>query len=403
MASDLAKVQAIAKRMYSTDQIGEQTRRDHAFQEMVPRKKVFGGEDFRYIVRYANPQSVSGSFANALTQADGASSLIKQFATQPALKYCIVQISGPALSRLRGNQQSFIDHVTMELDGGLEEMGDSIAFDSLSNGNGQRGRRASAATNVITLTQAADVRNFKPGMTVIASANADGSSPRTGSTTVTAVSPGAGTITLTSAAAITSFANNDYLFRQGDPATCADSLRQIIPLTEPVLSSDSFRGVDRGADPQRLAGVRVNDTTQTIEETTGLIAVNIKNEGKKANCSFWNPIRFHEFTRRMNAKVEFQSAGGTADYGFEFVMIHTSAGVLKVYSEPDLGPDVAFVGKMSSIQIRHLDDGLPDWINDDGLGKTVRMGSADAVEARIRAQHQLIVTTPGEWGIGAVG
>jgi hypothetical protein len=403
MASDLAKVQAIAKRVYSTDAIGEQTRRDHAFQEMLTRKKVFGGEDFRYIVRHANPQSVSGSFANAQTQADGASSLVKQFATQPGLKYCIVKIDGPSLSRLRGNYQSFVNHVTMELDGGLEELGDSIAFDTLGPGSGQRGRRLSAATNVITLTAGADVRNFKPGMTVIASANADGSSPRTGSTTVTAVSPGAGTITLLSAAAITSFANNDFLFRQGDPGTTSDSLRQIIPLTEPVLGVDSFRGVDRGSDPQRLAGVRLNDTSQTIEETTGLLAVNIKNEGKKANCAFWNPIRFHEFTRRMNAKVEFQSAGGTADYGFEYVMIHTSAGVLKVYSEPDLGPDVAFVGKQSSIEVRHLDDGLPDWINDDGLGKTVRMGTADAVEARMRGQHQLIVTVPGEWGIGAVG
>lgn len=403
MASDLAKVQAIAKRVYSTDQIGEQTRRDHAFQELLTRKKVFGGEDFRYIVRFANPQSVSGSFANAQTQAAGASSLIKQFATQPALKYCIVQIDGPSLSRLRGNYQSFVNHVTMELDGGLEELGDSIAFDTLGPGNGQRGRRLSAATNVITLTSGADVRNFKPGMTVIASANADGSSPRAGSTTVTAVSPGASTITLLSAAGITSFANNDFLFRQGDPATCSDSIRQIIPLVEPVLGVDSFRGVDRGSDPQRLAGVRVNDTSQTVEETTGLIAVNIKNEGKKANCAFWNPIRFHEFTRRMNAKVEFQSAGGTADYGFEYVMIHTSAGVMKVYSEPDLGPDLAYVGKMSSIEVRHLDDGLPDWINDDGLGKTVRMGAADAVEARMRAQHQTIITVPGEWGVGAVG
>lgn len=403
MASDLAKVQAIAKRMYSTDAIGEQTRRDHAFQEMLPRKKVFGGEDFRYIVRFANPQSVSGSFANAQSQAAGASSQVKQFATQPALKYCIVQIDGPSLSRLRGNTQSFINHVTMELDGGLEELGDSIAFDTLGPGSGQRGRRLSIATNVVTLTSSADVRNFKPGMTVIASANADGSSPRAGSTTVTAVSPLAGTITLLSAAAITSFANNDFLFRQGDPTTTSDSLRQIIPLAEPVLGVDSFRGVDRGADPHRLAGVRVNDTSLLIEESTGQAAVSIKNEGKKANCAYWNPLKFHEFTRRMNAKVEFQSAGGTADYGFEYVMIHTSAGVVKVYSEPDLGPDIGFIGKMSSIEVRHLDDGLPDWINDDGLGKTVRMGSADAIEARMRAQHQTLVTVPGEWGVYAVG
>lgn len=403
MASDLSKVGFIAKRMYSTDQIGEQTRRDHAFQEMLVRKKAFGGEDFRYVVRYANPQSVSGDFTAAQTQAAGASSKGKQFATQPALKYCIVQIDGPSLSRLGGGAQSFTDHVTMEFDGALEECGDSIAFDSLSAGNGQRGRRASLAGNVITLTEPDDARNFKEGMTIIADDTATGASPRVGTTFVTAVDEDAGTVTVDDATDIAVFSDNDYLFRQGDPATCVDSLRQIIPLTAPVLGSDSFRGVDRGSMPRQLAGVRINDTSQFIEETTGLIAVKIKQSGKKANCAFWNPIRFHEFTRRMNAKVEFQSAGGTADYGFEFVRIHTSAGVLKVYSEPDLAPSLAFVGDMSVAEIRHLDAGVPDWINDDGQGKSLRMGAADAIEARMRAQHQIIIREPGRWGIGAVG
>lgn len=403
MASDLSKVAFIAKRMYSTEQIGEQTRRDHAFQEMLSRKKVFGGEDYRYIVRYANPQSVSGSFANAQTQAAGASSKGKAFATQPAIKYCIVQIDGPSLSRLGGNTQSFTDHVTMEFDGALEECADSLAFDTLGPGFGQRGRRLSLAGDVVTLTEPDDARNFKEGMTVVADDTAAGTSQRVGSTTVTAVDEDAGTVTLASAAAIAVFSDNDFLFRQGDPGTVIDSLEQIIPLTAPVLGVDSFRGADRGSMPRSLAGVRLNDTSMTVEDITGLIAVKIKQSGKKANCAFWNPIRFHEFTRRMNAKVEFQTAGGTADYGFEYAMIHTSAGVLKVYSEPDLRPSRVFVGKTSSVEFRHLDAGLPDWINDDGQGKSLRMGAADAIEARMRAQHQLIVTVPGEWGIGAVG
>jgi hypothetical protein len=386
--------------MYSTDAIGEQTRRDHAFQEMLNRKRAFGGEDFRYIVRYANPQSVSGDFTSARTQAAGASSKVKQFATGPGLKYCIVQIDGPSLRRLGGGAQSFINHVTMEFDGALEEAADSIAFDSLGPGHGMRGQIASVASLVLTLVDADSARNFKEGMTIINDTVATGASPDAGVTTVTAVDEDLGTITVVDA---TGFTANDFLFRQGDPGTVVDSLEQIIPLAAPVLGVDSFRGVDRGPDPRRLAGVRVNDTSLLIEETTGLIAVRAKQGGKKMNCAFWNPIKFHEFTRRMNAKVEFQSAGGTADYGFEYVMIHTSAGVLKVYSEPDLRPSRVFVGKMSSIEVRHLMDGLPDWLNDDGLGKTVRMSDADAIEARIGAQHQLIVTQPGEWGIGAVG
>lgn len=401
MASDLTKVQFIAKRMYSTSAIGEHTRRDHVAQELIPRRGVFGGEDFRYVVRTANVQSVSGTFSDAYNQAAGASSKGKQFATDPAIKYCIVQIDGPSLSRLRGSEQSFTNHVRMELDGGLEECGDSMAFDFYRAGNGMRGRRLSISTNIVQLDNNDDARNFQEGMTVIASPNADGSSPRSGSTTVSAVDEDAGTVTLTSAAAITSFANNDYLFRQGDPGTCVDGLENFFPLTAPA-PGDSFRGVDRSSNPRRLAGVRVNDSSQFIEETTGLIAVKIHQGGKRANCAFWNPIRFHEASRRMNAKVEFQSAGGTADYGFEYMMIHTTAGTVKIYADPDCPTNRVYVGKLATVECRHLDEGLPDWINDDGLGKTVRMGNTDAIEARIRAQHQYIFTVPGNWGVGAV-
>lgn len=402
MASDLAKVAFIAKRMYSTDQFGEQTRRDHVFYEHLTRKKVFGGEDFRYIVRIANPQSVSGSFANAQSQAAGASSKGKQFATGPALKYCIVQIDGPSLSRLKSSQQAFTEHVAMEFDGGAEETGDSIAFDLYRNGDGQRGQRASISTNTITLVVADDARNFKPGMTIIASANADGSSPRVGSSVLTAVDEDSGTITMTLAADITAFANSDFLFRQGDPGTCTDGLADIIPISAPVPTVDSFRGVDRGTDPRRLAGVRLTTPVGTVEEDCGLIAVKMHQGGKKANRAYWNPIRFWEAARRLNAKVEFQSAGGTADYGFEYIMIHTPAGTIKVYSDPDCPTNRQYIGKIEEMHIRHLDDGVVDWINDDGLGKTVRMSSADAIEGRLRAQHQLICTTPGNWGVGAV-
>lgn len=400
MASDLTKVQFIAKRMYSTAAIGEHTRRDHPLQEMITRKGVFGGDDFRYVVRTANPQSVSGTFTDALSQATGASSKGKQFATDPAIKYCVVQIDGPSLSRLRGSDQSFTNHVKMELDGGLEEIGDSMAFDTYRAGNGMRGRISAISTNVITFTNFDDARNFQEGMQVIADDTITGASPRVGTTTVASVDEDNGQITLTSAAAITALAVNDYLFRQGDPGTCADGFENFFPLTAPA-PGDSFRGVDRSSNTRRLAGVRVNDTSLYVEETIGLCAVKISQGGKKSNIAVCNPIKFHDATRRLNAKVEFQSAGGTADYGFEYIMIHTTGGVVKVYSDPDCPTDKTYTGKLATIECRHLDEGLPDWINDDGLGKTVRMGTLDAIEARIRAQHQYIVTVPGNWAVGA--
>lgn len=401
MATALAQIQFIAKRMYSTEQIGEQTRRDHILFEMMPRRQVFGGEDFRYAVRYANPQAVSGTYANARTQAASAGSKGKQFATQPGIKYCIVQLDGRTISRLKASTAAFTNFVTMEFDGGLEETGDSFAFDIYQDGNGRRGRIASIAGNVITLDSAEDARNFKEGMTLVGDNAIDGSSPNAGSCDVTAVDEDNGTITVNTVASANLIVN-DYLFRQGDPGTCYDGLADFFPLTAPVLGSDSFRGVDRGSAPRQLAGVRVANSGLLPEEVTGLLAVKAKQSGKKPNCAFWHPVKFHDFTRRLNAKVEFQSAGGSADYGFEYVAIHTTAGIMKVYPDPDCPLNRVYTGKMSSAEIRYLDEGLPDWINDDGLGKTVRMSDADAIEARIRGQAQPVFTVPGEWGVGDV-
>ena len=406
MPSNLTQVQFIAKRVYSSDRVTEHTLRDHVMFNMVTRKTVFGGEDFRYTVKTGNPQSVSGTFTTAQTQAAAAtatgSSKGAQFACQPALKYGVVQIDGPSLTRLKGNYQSFFDLVTMEFDSTLEELGDSLAFDLTHDGSGNRGQRASIATNTITLTVPDDARNFKEGMVIIASANADGSTPRVGSSILTAVDEDAGTITMTLAADITAFANNDFLFRQGDPATGYDGIARHLPLTAPVFLSDSFRGVDRGRNPRRLAGVRVNDPNSPVEETAGLIGVKIKQSGKSVagGCAFWNPIRFWECVRRLNAKVEYQKAGGTADYGFEYIMIHTPAGTVKAYSDADIPINRQYVGKIDSVEIRHLEE-FPGPVRDDGK-LTDRVSNADAIEARYRAHSQTIFRVPGEWGVASL-
>lgn len=407
MPSNLTQVAFIAKRVYSDDRTTEHTLRDHVFFNMVTRKTVFGGEDFRYAIKTGNPQSISGTFSTAQTQAAAATatgaSKGKQLATQPKLKYGVVQIDGPSLERLGGSYQSFFDHVTMEFDSTLEELGDSLAFDLTHDGSGNRGQRASISTNTITLSVADDARNFKEGMVIIASPNADGSSPRTGSSILTAVDEDNGTITMTLAADITGFANNDFLFRQGDPATGYDGIALHLPLTAPVFGSDSFRGIDRGSNPRRLAGVRVNDPNSPIEETAGLIGVKIKQSGKNVNggCAFWNPIRFWECVRRLNAKVEYQKAGGTADYGFEYIMIHTPAGTIKAYSDADMPINRQYVGKVDSVEIRHLGK-FPGWITDDGGKMSLRVNNADAVEARARSHSQTVWRVPGEWGVASL-
>ena len=395
-ASDITSVGYIYRRLYTDEATGDLAMRDHPAFKMAAKKPGFTGSAFFYPIRYGNPQGISGTFSSA--QSGAASSKGLQLQASRKAKYGVITLNGEAMAAAEG-KGAFLDLVQQETDGVLEEMGDSLAFDFYRDGSGQRGRRSSASTNVITLTTADDARNFKVGMTVIASANADGSSPRTGSTTVAAVDEDAGTVTLTSAAAITSFANNDYLFRLGDPATCVEGLASLFPLTAPS-TSESFRGVDRSVDPRRLAGVRLNDTSTPIEENVGLVAVKISQVGKKADVCFLNPINFWAVVRRLNAKVEYEGAGGKADYGFEFVNIHSPAGTLRMYADADAPTNRFYVGKMSTLYIKHL-RGLPHIVTDDGR-PSLRSTSADDIEARARCWSNVIATEPGCWGVGAI-
>jgi hypothetical protein len=397
-ASDLTSVAFIYKRKYTDKATGDLAMRDHPLYSMVSKEDGFTGSAFFYPIRYGNPQGVSAAFSSAQSGASSSKGL--QLQASRKAKYGVITLNGEAMAAC-SDKGAFLDLVTQETDGVLAEVGDSLAFDLYRDGNGNRGRRSSASTNVITLTTADDARNFKVGMTVVASSGATGASLRTGSTTVAAVDEDAGTVTLTSAAGITSFADNDYLFRIGDPnGVCMEGLAALFPLTAPVLSSDSFRGIDRGVDPRRLAGVRIDDTATSIEENIGLVAVKIAQVGKKADVCFLNPIKFWEVARRLNAKVEYDGAGGSADFGFEFLKVHSPAGAVKIYSDPDCPTNRGYVGKLSTLYIKHL-RGLPHIVSDDG-NPSLRSTSADDIEARVRCWSNLVCTEPGCWGVFSI-
>lgn len=398
-ASDLTTVAFIYKKNYSTVQVRDLTTRDHVQYAMTPHEDIFVGASYDYVIRSGNPQGISGTFANAQSNASSSKGL--QFSATRQNKFGIITLDGEAIAASRGNKGAFYDLVTMETDNLLIEMGDRLAFDFYRDTSGVRGQRKSAATNVITLATTDDVRNFKEGMTVGASPNSNGTSARTGTTTVSAVDEDSGTITLANAAAITSFADNDYLFADGDVGTCIQGLEVCTPLTAPT-AGDLFRGKDRSANVRRYAGSRINDTATPIEENLGLCAVHIAQQGRAHNvdCAFLNPINFWIVARRLNAKVEYDTAGGSVDYGFQYIMIHTPAGSMKVYSDPDCPTNRGRLTRMGTQRVVVM-GGYPHIVQDDGLA-SLRSATANSIEARAWASGNLVQDDPVAQGVIAI-
>ncbi len=396
-ASDLTTVAYIYKRMYSDDAVGDLAMRDHPLFADIARQGGFKGSAFFYGIRYGNPQGVAGTIAAAQTGAE--SSKGKQLQANRKPKFGVITLNGEAMAAAE-SPGALMDLTRQETDGVVEEMGDSFAFDLYRDGTGARGRRSGALSgNIVTLSVVDDARNFKEGMTVIADDSSGGLSPGAGTTKVSAVDEDAGTITLVSAAALTGFAADDYLFRSGDPGTCMEGLALLTPLTAPS-SGESFRGIDRSSDPRRLAGVRINDTSTTIEENLGLAAVKVSQIGKRQDRAYINPINFWQVARRLNAKVEYDDGGGEANFGFQFIMIHTPAGSVKVIADPDCPTNRGYGVKMSEHYLKHL-RAIPHIVMDDGLN-SLRQASDDGVEVRARGWVNYIQRTPGCFSVIAI-
>lgn len=397
-ASTLQTVAFIYKREYSDHQIADLTMRDHVWWAMMPKEDGFGGDSFLYPVRYGNPQGVSGTFARARANAKGSRG--KQFRAFRTPKFGIVTIDGEAALSSEDNKGAFFNLVTMETDRVLEELGDSLAFDFYRDTSGLRGQVSSISGNTITLASLDDARNFKEDMTLIADNAADGLSPKAGTTFITMVDEDAGQITVDDQSDITGgILAGDFLFRDGDPGTCMEGLEVCTPLSKPVIGVDSFRGEDRGVNPNRLAGSRIDDTDLNAEIALGKLMIKVSKIGKSHNLDqgFLNPTHFFNAAQRLNAKVMYDDGGGTANYGFQYIMIHTSAGSMKVYSDPDCPMIRGRASRSGSQYIKHL-KGLPHVIDLDG-NAMLRQTDENGVEGRIESFCNLVQDDTAAQGV----
>jgi len=353
----------------------------------------FVGADFRYPMKFGNPQGISNSFTHAQQQASATRGV--QFVATAVTKYGNVLVDGPSILKC-ADDGAFTDLVTLTTDDTIASHVNAVAFDLFRNSSGIRGQRASINGNTIQLQVIDDARNFEIDQTIGASANADGTGALTGTTTITAVNLSLGQITVASAAAIAGFADGNFLYNAGDPAGQGTSLGSMngmedcTPLIAPTLGV-LFRNADRAIYTERLAGTRLSSTislNQTIEESVGQAAISVNSVGGITSDCVLNPINFWAVVRRGNARVEMAQAGGELKYGFEKATISTPAGSLVLWSDPDCPTNRARGYERESHYIRKNGE-LVHIINDDG-NYNLRSTTADSLETRTRSLFQYI-------------
>jgi hypothetical protein len=366
-------------------------------------------------LEYGNPQGRSHGFSNAQNQ-QTATSLVSFF-VYVISDYQLVTITNLLMEQTKSNAGAFVDAAKQQMDGGFRNITNNIAFELFSDGTATRGVSTSSSTQngvvaggtVIPLANAQQVVNFEVGMLLAASATRGGA-PSSDNVILTSVDRASGILYGTASAS--SLSGNwaigsgaAYLSIVGDiPSSGASStssylalsgLAAWVPSTTPA-SNDSFWGVNRSADPTRLAGLRYDASAQTIEEGITNALAFLNREGGKPDLAIMDFASYAALVNALGAKVQYvQVNHDEVEVAFEGITFQSAYGRVTVLADRSCPAQTCYLLTMSTWKLRSLGK-VPHILTYgmEGL-EGLRVGNADALEVRIGYYGNLICSAPG--------
>lgn len=359
-------------------------------------------------LEYGTPQGRSHTFSSAQGN-QTATSLVSYF-VYVISDYEIVTITNLLMEQTKTNAGAFIDAAKLQMDGGFRNLTNNIAFELFGDGTGTRGQISGWSfvnpTGSFTLSNPQDVVNFEVGMTLRASSTRGGAvSDDTGQVATVNRATGQITLTMSDASPDTEWANGGFLTVDGDLPTAGASstssylalsgLAAWIPTTAPG-GSDNFWGVNRSADPTRLAGLRYDATAYTIEEgITNALAFGNR-EGAKFDLIIMDFQSYASLVNSLGAKVQnVQVKHDEVEVAFDGITFQSAYGKCTVLADRSCPAQRAYCLTMNTWKLRSLGK-VPHILTYgmEGL-EGLRVGNADALEIRIGYYGNLICSAPG--------
>lgn len=299
---------------------------------------------------------------------------------------------------------AFVDESKLIVDTAFRSLSNDIASDLFGNAKGSRGTIGTisgTSTVTITLANASDVVKFEVGMVIVAAAT-DGGTPVAGdSIAITSVNRTSGVIVGTATGTPGSdWGQGYFLIQQGDLVTSGSNLKisgfgAWLPTAAPT-SGDSFWNVDRSVDPTRLAGVRYDGSSQTIEEALIDASSLVAREGGQPEMCFVNFATYSALEKALGSKVQYIDVHHEeADIAFAGMKIHAPYGPISIIPDRSCPAKTAYMLQMDTWKLRSL--GKAPHILTYGMEglEGLRTGTADALEIRLGMYGNLICNAPG--------
>jgi hypothetical protein len=274
----------------------------------------------------------------------------------------------------------------------------------------------SGTNYLVTLTNPDDAVQIESGMVLVAVQNVDGSGTApTDVATVSAVNRSAGTFNVTCATNIASdWPTTYYLAVQGDlpttsnnnfqpsGSTLTNSLLKLagfaawLPVAAPT-SGDSFFGVDRSVDTQRLAGVSFDGSALSIEEAllqgTGRIALN----GGKVDTGICSYATYTALITSLGSKVVYMDEK-IGEIGFRGVQVNGANTVMNIFPDRSCPDGLIYCLEMDTWTLRSQGP-APHILKYMDEIEILRVPGVDAAELRVGGYMNMYCKKPGHNGV----
>lgn len=371
--------------------------------DLMPKYEKFTGKQMVVPLIWGDPQGVSASVSNAVTQSTAGTNQqgkIAGFAIAHKRYYGVASIDNLTIEASGDKEGAFLEAAEFQIDGILRQVGKNTGVQMFRAGWGDVGKISSIGSSIITLTKKEDACNFEVGQTVVFSSSQNAATLRDSgnAVAVTVIDRNAGTVTIASTPS--GVVANDFIFPQGDRENSATPSRQVIAGLESWLpssapSSTSFFGVDRSSDVTRLGGLRLDGTTGgAIQELLYEAAALVAREGGKLSHFFMPFSKWIALEKSFDGKATVVTeSGGTASIGYEAIVVRGPKGSIKCVADAYCPADRIFGLSMPTWKLYSL--GKAVRIFDTDGNKLLRESTSDAVQVRAVSYREMACSAPG--------
>ena len=414
-----SSVAGILKELYDDQKVQWLTYKDNPLLAMIKKEEKFPGKYFPVPVVYGLSQGASATFSSAYSNQTSAS--VAEFLVTRVADFSLATIDGQLLAAAQTDPGAFIDGAELMIDAAFQTAVNRLASAMFRNGAGTIGVISSVANvsgNIYTviLDNPDDSVQFEIGQVLLSVQNSDGSGTAPVDVyTVTAVNRNAGALTGTCSTNIASnWTAGYYLYVQGDLPTTSNNnfqpsgstvtnrllklagLAAWLPLTAPT-TGDSFFGVDRSLDVQRLAGVSFDGSALSLEEAllqgTGRIALN----GGRVDTGICSYSTYTALITSLGSKVQYidESIG---EIGFRGVQVNGANTVMSIFPDRNCPDGVIYCLEMDSWILRSQ-GAAPHILKYMDEIEILRVPGVDAAELRVGSYVNMYTNKPGHNGV----